>query len=451
MCRRHGGMNNIEWISVKESGSGAILLVLSGAIFLHGNIIKNIIYQMVIICCLAMLMTGCDADNPSPARTNESAIQHAVKHLNPRYVCPMHPQIAKDEPGTCPICGMALVKKETNSSTDGYPVVNLPANVVQKMGVRTVVVKKGQLVKQIKTVGYVSYDERRLETITAQTDGWVENLTARRIGLNVIKGQLLLELYSPEFLQVQKEFIKAQKKDRSGNLTRYGTRQESVASRDHLRYMNVPESMMNEIARRGKPRFRLPIYAPIQGVIVENNIKKNQYVQRYEPMLSIADLSTVWVEANVYEHQLEWVKLGLNADIEVKALPGKHFPAQITYIYPELDPKTRTMKVRLLVPNPDGLLKPNMFAEVNIFAQPRKNVLLLPREAVIETGARESVVLNQGDGNYKPVDIVTGMRNHNMVEVLSGLNEGDHVVVSGQFLIDSEANLQASFERLKAE
>jgi Cu(I)/Ag(I) efflux system membrane fusion protein len=453
------------------------------------------------------LVAGCDAGTPQQSTTPETAVEHAIKHQHPKYVCPMHPQIVKDEPGHCPICGMDLVKKETpatadasqtsarkpgiehlnrhshdatyvcpmhpsivkhepghcpicgmdlvkkesTASSDKYSVVNVKADVQQKMGVRTALVKKGQLAKQIKTVGYVAYDERRLEIITSQTDGWVENLTARRIGLKVTKGQLLLELYSPEFLRVQKDFIKEQKKDRSGTLTKYGARQESVESRDHLRYIGVPESMMNEIARYGKPRFRLPIYAPIHGEIVETNIKKNQYVQRYEPMLSIADLTTVWVEANVYENQLEWVKLGQSADVEVKALPGKHFPAQITYIYPELDPKTRTMKVRLLVPNPDELLKPNMFAEVKIATQPKKDILLIPRQAVIETGERESVVLDKGNGEFQPIDVVTGMRSQNKVEVLSGLKEGDRVVVSGQFLIDSEANLQASFERLKTQ
>jgi Cu(I)/Ag(I) efflux system membrane fusion protein len=379
----------------------------------------------------------------------DTAVEHAKKHLDTRYVCPMHPRIIKDKQGeTCPICGMALVEKKIDPSEGGYPTVKLTPDVVQKMGVRTSKVELGRLWKFIKTVGYVSYNERRLKHISVGTAGWVENLSVRRVGLPVKKGQLLLELYSPEFLEVQKKFIEGQQKDKSGILKKYGERKESVGPRDHLRYMHVPESMMNEIARKQKPKHRLPIYSPMHGTIVRHNIHKHMYVYNDFPMFTIADLSTVWVEANVYEHQLEWVRRGLTAEIEVKALPGKRFDAQITYIYPELDAKTRTLRIRLLVPNPDQLLKPNMFAEVRIFGGPKQNILTLPREALIVTGERESVVLDLGEGKYQPVDVVTGMRSQGQVEILSGVQEGDSVVVSGQFLIDSEANLQASFSRM---
>ena len=394
----------------------------------------------------------CGMDLVKKETPKESAVEHAKKHLNVNYVCPMHPKIIKSEPGqSCPICGMDLVEKKMDLSTDTYPTVKLTADIVQKMGVRTHNVEKSQLWKFIKTVGYVSYNERRLKTISVRTDGWVENLSVRRVGLPVKKGQLLLELYSPEFLQLQKDFIEAQKKDKSGTLKKYGQRQESVDYRDRLRYMHVPESMMNEIARRGRPKYRLPIYSPMVGTIVEHNIHKHKYIEEDEAMFVIADLSTVWVEANVYEHQLEWVKRGLTAEIEVKAIPGKRFDAQITYIFPELDPKTRTLKVRLLVPNPDQLLKPNMFAEVRIFGGPKKDLLTIPREALIVTGERESVVLDLGNGQFKPVDVVSGMQSQGEVEILSGLKKGDRIVVSGQFLIDSEANLQASFSRFDSE
>jgi Cu(I)/Ag(I) efflux system membrane fusion protein len=362
----------------------------------------------------------------------------------------MHPKIIKKETGSCPICGMDLVKKTVNPNDTAYPTVSLSTDVIQKMGVRSTKVIKGKLWKFIKTVGYVSYNERRYRKVIAHTDGWVENLAVRRVGLPVKKGQLLLELYSPEFLQLQKDFIQAQKKDKSGTLKKYGQRKESVDYRDRLRYMHVPESMMNEIARRGRPKHRLPIYSPIVGSIVEHNISKHKYVEEDQAMLVIADLSTVWVEANVYEHQLEWVQRGLTAEVEVKAIPGKRFDAQITYIYPELDQKTRTLKVRLLVPNPEYLLKPNMFAEVRIFAGPKKDLLKIPREALIVTGERESVIIDQGNGKYKPVDVVTGMQSQGEVEILSGLKEGESVVMSGQFLIDSEANLQASFSRINS-
>lgn len=393
----------------------------------------------------------CGMDLVKKETPKKSAVEHAKKHLATNYVCPMHPQIVKNESGSCPICGMNLVQKKVEQKTDTYPVVELTADIVQKLGVRTVKVKSGQLSKNIKTVGYVKYNERRLKNIKIGTDGWVENLSMRRVGMSVKKGQLLLELYSPDFLNIQKQFIDAQKKDQSSILKKYGQRQESVGPRDQLRYMHVSESMMNQIARSGKPMFRLPIYSPMHGTVVEFNIHKHKYVEEDDIIMVIADLSTVWVEANVYEHQMEWIKPFLVTTIEVKALPGKRFKGQVSYIYPELDPKTRTLKVRLLIPNPDGLLKPNMFAEVRIFAEPKKKLLKIPREALIVTGERESVVLDLGNGKFQPVDVVSGLRSQDEVEIISGLKKGDRIVSSGQFLIDSEANLQASFNRLNSE
>lgn len=382
-----------------------------------------------------------------PTKESESAVEHAIKHLDTTFVCPMHPQIIKNAAGSCPLCGMDLIKKKRDLDVETIPKVLLSSDIIQKLGVRSIRIKKRKLTKIIKTVGYVSYNERRLKTVRVKTDGWVENLSIRRLGMAVQKGQLMMEFYSPEFLRVQKEFIETQKKDQSGILRKYDQRKESVEPRDQLRYMQVPESMMNEIARRGKAKHRLPIYAPMQGIIVEHYIHKHKFVEEDEPMMVIADLSTVWLEANIYEHQLEWIKRGLLAEIIVKALPGKKFKAQLTYIYPELDNRTRTLKVRMLVANPDRLLIPNMFAEVHIFAEPKNNILVLPREALIVTGERESVVLDLGKGKYKPVDVVTGMRSQGMVEILSGIKKNARVVVSGQFLIDSEANLQASFNR----
>ncbi|MCK4865777.1 MAG: efflux RND transporter periplasmic adaptor subunit [Gammaproteobacteria bacterium] len=425
----------------------------------QGRCVKIYKFQLLSLFSALVFLSACGEKSEQTTENihtdqiiKESAVKHATKHLETRYVCPMHPKIFKSEPGqTCPICGMDLVEKKIDLGAGAYPVIKLTPDIVQKMGVRTTTVEKGQLWKFIKTVGYVSYNERRVKTVSVRTEGWVENLSVRRVGLPVRKGQLLLELYSPEFLQVQKDFIEAQKKDKSGILRKYGDRKESVRPRDHLRYMHVAESLMNEIARKKKPKYRLPVYAPMHGTIVRHNIHKHKYVYNDFPMLVIADLSTVWVEANVYEHQLEWIKRNLSAEIDVKALPGQRFTGHISYIYPELDPKTRTLRVRLLVPNPDQLLKPNMFAEVRIFGGPKKDLLKIPREALIVTGERESVVMDLGNGKYQPVDVVAGMHSHDEVEIISGLKENDRIVSSGQFLIDSEANLQASFSRMNSE
>jgi len=388
----------------------------------------------------------------SPA-AGKTTVQPIAKNLKATYVCPMHPNIVRDHPDHCPICGMELVRKDgaQHEHEHAHQVVALAPDVVQKLGVRTASVVRGELSQEIKTVGYVDYDHDLVENVSVATAGWVENLSKRRIGLRVNKGELLLELYSPEFLKVQKEFIAAQKKDRSGVLQKYGMRRQSVEPRDALRYMGISESLQNEIARAGKPRFRIPIYAPRYGEIVSLNIKKHDFIPANYAMFTIADLSSVWVNADVYEHQMAMMRQNLKAQVQVNALPGKKFNAQVYYVDPVLDPGTRTMKVRLLVSNKDWQLKPNMFADVRIFTDPQRGVLKIPREALIVTGKRQSVIVARGDGRFQPVDVVTGMRNDDEVEILSGLKEGEQVVVSGQFLIDSEANLRASFARFGAE
>lgn len=401
-----------------------------------------------------LLCSGC-GKSPVTEQTadsqGETALEHARKHLNPTYVCPMHPQIIRDEPGTCPLCGMALVAQKTEAGGDEQrPMVHIAEGIIQNMGVRTAAVERGGMWKYIKTIGYVDYNEKRLVTVRATTQGWVENLGVRREGLLVTKGQLLMELYSPEFLAVQKEFLAAQEKDRSDILHPYGQRQESVGPRDHLRYLEVPESLVEEIARTGRIQHRIPIYAPQHGVLVRHLVSKHMVVWPGQPMFTIADLSSVWVEARIYEHQLEWVSRGLNAEVESDAFPGRRWEAHVNYIYPELDPATRTLKVRLLVPNPDGALKPNMAVQAVIYGGPKQDILKIPRAALIASGERESVVKALGDGRFQPVDVVTGMHSGGEVEILDGLAEGDRVVVSGQFLIDSESNLQASFMRFGA-
>ena len=408
------------------------------------------VFKLFVIFASCILSACSDSPQQLSKSTDKTAVEHAIEHVNPKYVCPMHPKIVRDTEASCPICGMDLVAQKQKRNKENSISVTLTADVIQKLGVKTETVEKGRLWKYIKTVGYITYDERRVKTIEAPADGWVENLAVRRAGLQVKKGQLLMELYAPEFLKVQKEFIEAQKKDKSGTLKKYGQRQESVDSRDELRYMGISDSLANEIARTGRVHHRIPIYTKQHGSVIRHEVHKHQYVWEGDPMFTIADLSSVWIEANIYEHQLDWITRKQTAEVTVQALPGKKWRGLVTYIYPELDPQTRSLKVRIRVSNFDSQLKPNMFARVEIFGGKKPDVLKVSRQAVIVTGERESVILGKGNGQFQPVDVVTGMRSRGQVEILSGLAEGDNVVVSGQFLIDSEANLQSSFNRMSS-
>jgi len=391
--------------------------------------------------------------DPAPSATvgKAAAGDHDHSHEHAVYVCPMHPQIVQDEPGECPICGMDLVaqqpKPESRSGADDRPVVSLSSALVQTLGVRTAPVERGDLVRRIRGVGRVDYDETRLVHLHPRADGWIESLELRAEGEPVRRGQRLAELYAPEILNAQVDFLLAlDAKGRGGP----GVRPDKA--RNILRLLDVPDDIIGEIEREREPRNRIPVRAPIDGVVTRMMARDGMYVTEETEMFSIADLSRVWVIVDVYEHQVDGLAVGQRAEMTVPARPGQRWEGKVDYLYPELDPATRTLRVRLVFDNPDGALKPNMFADVTIDAGALRNVLKLPAEALIVTGERESVVKAlDGGTRFQPVDVTTGMQQGDAVEILSGLAEGDQVVVSGQFLIDSESSLQASFRRLSGE
>ena len=383
----------------------------------------------------------------------ESALDHDHdnEHRHTTYVCPMHPQVVSDEPGSCPICGMDLVaKRPTRASAPpgaDRPVVTLAPSVVQTLGVRSARVERGDLIRRIRGVGRVDYDETRLVHIHPRADGWIESLELRAEGEPVRRGQRLAELYAPDILNAQVDFLLAlDTKGRGGP----GVRPDKA--RNILRLLDVPDDVIGEIERIREPRNRIPVRAPMDGVVTRMTARDGMYVTAATEMFSIADLSQVWVIVDIYEYQVDGLAAGQRAEMTVPARPGRRWEGTVDYLYPELDPTTRTLRVRLVFDNPDLALKPNMFADVTIDAGVRRGVLKLPEEALIVTGQRESVIKIVDDGSrFQPVDVTTGVQQGDEVEVLSGLSEGDRVVVSGQFLIDSESSLQASFRRLSGE
>ena len=407
-------------------------------------VLSSLALSIGIAGCSAEL--GAETQTPSESAAEaaaDSPMEHAAKHLDPKYVCPMHPQIIRDEEGTCPICGMDLVKKMMDPMTGKYPEVALTPAVVQTLGVRTELAERGTLWKYIKTVGRVTYDETRLVHVHPRAEGWIESLSLRAEGEPVEAGQELAELYAPEILSAQVDFLLAQ--DRNAADRR---RVSADKARNILRLLDVPDDVISAIERDGEARNRVPIRAPIDGVVTQMMARDGMYVTESSEMFTIADLSQVWVMVDIYEYQIDWLAEGLSAEMRVPARPGRSWEGEVDYLYPELDPVSRTLRVRLVFDNPDLALKPNMFADVVIYGGPKRDVLKIPAEALIVTGERESVVTVLGDGRFQPVDVVTGMQRGDEVEILSGLEEGDEVVVSGQFLIDSESNLQASFQRM---
>ncbi|MEA3273797.1 MAG: efflux RND transporter periplasmic adaptor subunit [Pseudomonadota bacterium] len=396
---------------------------------------------------------GMDLVAKPHAGQGETAMEHAKRHLDPNYVCPMHPEIVRDEAGSCPICGMDLVAKELDSAGEEHPAVTLRAAVVQNMGVRTATVERGTLWKYIRTQGKVTYDDDRVIQVHPRTAGWIENLYVRTDGVRVERKDDLADYFSPDVLWAQQEYISSLEEDELSSFGGSGADDPARDFRlragvDMLRYLRVPGMDIMGLERSMEPKEIIPIRAPQGGVLVEHNVREGMFVTPADSMFTIVDLSEVWVMVDIFEHQLAWVRPGLTAEVTTPAYPGQVWEGTVEFVYPEVHPKARTLRARLEFKNPDELLLPNMFVEAVIYGGPKRDVLSLPREALILSGEREIVVKALGDGRFQPVEVNTGMWRGDKVEVLSGLDEGDEVVVSGQFLIDSESNLQASFRRM---
>lgn len=405
----------------------------------------------------ALSLAGCDKPSApsSGSAAPPSAPQQARQVLY--WYDPMVPQQRFDKPGRSPFMDMDLVPRYADedgaedpsgaASADGsHPRVTLTGAVVQNLGVRTARVERGTLSKRIRAVGRVTYDETRLAHVHPRAAGWIEGLTVRAEGEPVKKGQELASLYAPDILSAQVDFLIATEPQTPGAL-----KVKADKARNLLRLLGVPEAVIRDIERTRETRNTVPVLAPADGVLTQLMAREGMYVTPGSEMFTLADLGTVWVLVDVFEHQLSSVAPGMAARMTVPAYPGRTWEGTVDYLYPDLDPKSRTLRVRLVFPNPGLELKPNMFADLTILGAPAADTLKIPREALIQTGERTSVVKALGGGRFQPVDVVTGLAAGEAVEILSGLVEGDEVVVSGQFLIDSESSLQASFRRLSDE
>jgi len=369
----------------------------------------------------------------------ETALEHAAKHLDPTYTCPMHPQIVRDQPGQCPICGMDLVPVEADAGGEGAEVTISP-EVVNNLGVRTGQATVGDIWRRIDTLGYVDYDEERLVHVHVREEGWVETLAVRAVGDSVKAGQLLFELYAPNILKAQDDYLQVLRTGEA-DLVRIG--------RSRLEKLGMSAEQIAEIERTRRSNPRLRVLAPQDGIVTELRVREGQYIQPMTDAVLISDLSEVWVQAEVFERQTSWVRAGAPAEAYLPGRPGEVLDGSVDFIYPTVDMKTRNLKVRLRFANPKGDLKPGMYADVVIYGGKKGGVLTVPREAVIRESQKARVILALGDGRFQPRDVRTGIETTDRVEILEGLAEGDVVVVSAQFLIDSEASRRASLLRMQ--
>jgi multidrug efflux pump subunit AcrA (membrane-fusion protein) len=346
----------------------------------------------------------------------------------------------KSAPGeTAGMEGMAGM----STTSDGS--VQLTADQIRQFGVTFGTVEQRTLTGEVRTVGIVNFDETRMARIAPKFSGFVEKLYVGFTGQSVRRGQPLLKVYSPELVSAQEELLLAAGLDRSLGESAVpgvpaGSPDLAAAARRRLRLWDISEAQIDEILRSGKVRRTLTFYAPVSGIVTEKNVLQGQAVQAGENLYTIADLSEVWVETEIREADAGSVREGSTATVEFAAFPGRPIAGRVQYVYPTLQEQARTLKARIAIPNPDGRIKPGMYANVKLSA-PGRAALTVPTSAVVNTGVRKMVFMDMGNGKLMPMDVETGRTAGEYTEILSGLEPGQRVVTSAQFLLDSESNL----------
>jgi membrane fusion protein, copper/silver efflux system len=388
------------------------------------------------------LVPKCSAT--APAQPGAAASESAGAERKPLYwYDPMAPQQHFDKPGKSPTMNMPLVPKYADDATGSTAApagtIAIDPRVVQNLGVRLGLVEKGSFARAVDTVGVVAVDEHRIEAIQVRQPGWVEELDVRAVGDSVRRGQRLAGVYAPDLLATQQELLIARNS---------GDPQLIEAAARRLALFGLSGSQIAHIEKTSQAERRVDYYAPFDGYVMDLGARQGAAVEPGTMLFQLADLQSVWVNAEVPETQAAWIKAGDPAVAEVPALPGEHFQGRVDYLYPELTPTTRTLKVRVVVKNPDRRLRPGMFAAVHLRGTTQDQVLTVPTEAVIMTGTRSVVIVADDATHFRPALVRVGAEHGGRSEILEGLSVGQNVVASGQFLIDSEASLRGAFDNL---
>jgi Cu(I)/Ag(I) efflux system membrane fusion protein len=380
------------------------------------------------------------------------------------YYCPMHPQIQQDHPGECPICGMTLVPKPTGpaaaakspaspgtAAPPGLVPVDIPQDRVQKIGIRTATATRQAIGGGFRTAGGVQADERGLANISPRFSGWIETLEVSETGQRVKRGQALATVYSPEVLQAQQELLSALgwSDTGSGAQPHHAGPLEGLVgdARRRLELLGISPQEIDAIIKTRKPQRAIAIRSPVDGHVITKNAVVGMSVSPGVPLFEVANLATVWVLAEVYESDLKRIQVGQTARFESSAYPGETFIGKVKFVSPTLDPQSRTLRVRLEFrnrPGPAGLkLRPGMYGDV-LLDLPAADGLMVPTEALVDTGDMQYVFVAKPEGRFEPRRVRSGARQDDRVEIVEGLAEGEKVVTTANFLIDSESRLHAA-------
>jgi multidrug efflux pump subunit AcrA (membrane-fusion protein)/rubrerythrin len=429
---------------------------------------------------LGLLLTGCGGDHGTAGKAKEAQL----------YTCGMHPQVIQDKPGNCPICGMKLtpVRKQGSASgatasaerkvkfykstmnpgetspapskdsmgMDMVPVyeteggasdsqlITVEPMTMQDMNIHTATVTRGPLRRLVRTVGVIDYNEAGLADVTTKFKGWAEKLYVDSTGQQVHRGEPLFEIYSPELYSAQREYVIALEGTNAP-----GGAALKASARTKLKFFDISDEQIADLERTREPRKTLRVVAPQDGFVVEKLVVEGQMVEAGMKLYRLADLGLVWAQAQIYEQDLDYLKLGQEATMTLSYLPDREFRGRVTYIYPNVDEKTRTARVRMEFHNPGYYLKPGMFATVQVLSELAPSVLLVPDMAILRSGEKNTVFLALEGGRFEPRTVVLGPQaEDDTYQVLSGLNERERIVTSGQFLLDSESQLRQAIQKM---
>jgi multidrug efflux pump subunit AcrA (membrane-fusion protein)/rubrerythrin len=425
------------------------------------------------------LLTGCGPAQGSSGQAGEEQL----------YTCGMHPQVIQNKPGNCPICGMKLtpVRKqagtaaaapsgerkikfykssmnpgetspiptkdsmgmdmvavyETEAGASDSQLITVDPITIQNMNIHTATVARGPLRRLVRTVGAIEYNEATLADVTTKFKGWVEKLYVDTTGQLVMKGDPLFEIYAPELYSAQREYVLALEGTNSP-----GGAALKASALTKLKFFDISDAQIADLERTREPRKTLRVVSPQDGFVVEKAIVEGQMTEAGAKLYRLADFGLVWVQAQIYEQDLDYVKLGQEATVTLSYLPDREFRGRVTYIYPNVDEKTRTARVRMEFHNPGYFLKPGMFATVQVLSE-LASVLLVPNMAILRSGEKNTVFVALEGGRFEPRTVTLGLQaENNTYQVLSGLSEGDRVVTSGQFLLDSESQLREAIQKM---
>lgn len=372
------------------------------------------------------------------------------------YRNPMNPEVTSPVPAKDHM-GMDYIPVYENqpSTPEKSGTVQIDPVTEQNIGVRTAKVKLSSLSHLIRTVGKVSYDEERISKLHPKTEGWIEKLFVDKTGTKVNKNAMLLSVYSPQLVTSSQEYLLAISSAKTLENSpfddiRRSAQQMVTSARERLALLDVPEHQIHDMVKTGNIPKALHIHSPFNGTVINIGAREGQYVTPQTELYMLADLSKVWVIAQVYESDLPWVSENDAVDMQLTAIPGKTFQGRLSYIYPYAEAETRTIKVRMAFDNPDLLLKPDMFANITIHTKNQPDAITVPTESIIRSGDKDQVFVMRAPGQFEPRKVTIGLSADGMTQILDGLNVGEEVVTSSQFLIDSESKLNETTEKMRA-